>query len=351
MIDSVSAVHTAFMAQAVRLAQRGRYTTKSNPRVGCVLVKNQQVIGEGWHEFAGQAHAEVNALNSFVDEISASGSTAYVTLEPCSHHGKTGPCCDALIKAGVSQVVFGMQDPNPEVSGQGLDKLRQAGIAVIGPVLEAECRKLNPGFIKRMQSGLPWLRCKLAMSLDGRTAMASGESQWITGNDAREDVQKIRAQSCAIITGSGTVKQDNPALTVRSQQLPESARQFQPLRVVLSRTEKQESDDFIDADIFQPFSETLLFNEPDPEQVLRQLAAKQCNEVLLESGSTLAGAFMAAGLIDELIIYMAPCLMGSQAMPLLTLPLDNMQQKVELVIDDIRAVGSDWRISARPVQK
>jgi len=342
---NMSPLITQFMARAIQLAEQGHYSTKPNPRVGCVIVKNEQIIAEGWHQFAGQGHAEINALSNLDNPSDAKGATAYVTLEPCSHQGKTGPCCDALIQAGVAEVVFGTQDPNPQVSGQGLEKLRQAGIQVTGPVLENECRSLNPGFIKRMQEGLPLVRCKLAMSLDGRTAMASGESQWITGPEAREDVQKLRAQSCAIITGSGTVKHDNPSLTVRSEQLPANSKQKQPLRVILGKNSDADSD----KNIFKQEGETLCFTERQSlKSILQYLATWQCNEVLIEAGPTLAGAFAAEGLIDELIVYMAPCLMGSEAKPLLELPLQSMADKVTLTIQDIRAVGNDWRITAVP---
>ena len=226
--------HEYWMAKAIQLAQQGLYTTHPNPRVGCVLVKDDQLIGQGFHAKAGEGHAEVNALADATQAVD--GATAYVTLEPCSHQGKTPPCADALIKAGVARVVYGMQDPNPEVSGKGLAKLKKAGIEIIGPVLEAECEALNPGFIKRMREGLPFVRVKLAMSLDGRTAMESGESQWITGPEARLDVQRLRAQSDAIVTGIGSVLADNPSMTVRIDNNdqdadPKSVRQ--PLRVIM----------------------------------------------------------------------------------------------------------------------
>ena len=333
-----------FMTLAIQLAQRGLYTTRPNPRVGCVITKNHKIIAEGFHETPGEAHAEINALRQLDHPREAKGATAYVTLEPCCHTGKTPPCTEALINAGISRLVYGMQDPNPLVAGKGLQRLRAAGIALEGPLLENECRALNPGFIKRMQTGLPYVRCKLAMSLDGRTAMQNGESQWITGEAAREDVQNLRAQSCAIITGIGTVLQDDPALTVRSPQLPASARLRQPLRVILDRQQRLPRD----ARLLSEPGETLVLHQSDNlRAVLQQLGDRHCNEVLIEAGSTLAGAFVQQGLVDELIIYMAPTLLGSDARPLLQLPLATMKQQIPLVISDIKPVGQDWRITAR----
>lgn len=335
-----------WMARAIKLAQGGVYTTRPNPRVGCVITKNNQLLAEGFHYKAGEGHAEVVALRQLKNPDDAHGATAYVTLEPCSHFGKTPPCCDALIKAGITRLVYGMADPNPHVNGSGLQKLRNAGICVDGPVLEAECRALNPGFIKRMQTGLPYVRCKLAMSLDGRTAMASGESQWITGTAAREDVQQLRASSCAIISGINTILNDNPALTVRSETLPTAAREFQPLRVILDRQHRLPKT----AKIFQGGGEILALHDSDNlKAVLSTLADRQCNEVLIEAGATLAGAFVEQGLVDELIIYMAPTLLGSKGRPLLDLPFDNMSQKINLQIADMRPIGGDWRIVAKPL--
>lgn len=334
---------TTFMMLALQLAQRGLYTAKPNPRVGCVIVKDHKIIAEGFHERAGEGHAEVNALAQLKNIDEAKGATAYVTLEPCCHTGKTLPCTNALIKAGIARVVYGMEDPNPLVAGKGLQHLRDAGIEVYGPVLESESRALNPGFIKRMQTGLPFVRCKLAMSLDGRTAMAGGESQWITGEAAREDVQRLRAQSCAIITGIHTILKDNPALTVRSEQLPASAKEKQPLRIVLDRQQRMPSQ----AKILQQPGETLLIHDSnDLQAVLKQLADRQCNEVLIEAGATLAGAFVQQQLVDELIVYMAPTLLGSNARPLLQLPFEKMDQQIKLDITEIRKIGQDWRITA-----
>lgn len=366
----LSTADRAYMARAIQLAEQGRYSTMPNPRVGCVLVRDGRIVGEGFHERAGQGHAEVNALAQ-AGEL-ARGATAYVTLEPCSHTGKTGPCCEALTRAGVARVVLAMQDPNPLVSGRGLNFLRQAGVVVDGPLLESEARQLNPGFIRRMETGRPLVRCKLAMSVDGRTAMASGESQWITGPAARADVQRLRAQSCAIITGIGSILKDDSSLTVREHELkvPNAglAAAIQPLRVVLDSNQQLRAG----AKVLQSPARSLVVSacpRPDPtltaagvEQLslagadgrvdlallLDELGRRQCNEVLVEAGAQLAGAFLQQGLLDEIIIYMAPKLLGSTARPLFDLPLTQMADQVALTITDLRAVGDDWRITARP---
>jgi diaminohydroxyphosphoribosylaminopyrimidine deaminase/5-amino-6-(5-phosphoribosylamino)uracil reductase len=330
------------MARAIELAKQGLFTARPNPRVGCVIVNHNKIIAEGFHRKAGEAHAEVDALRQLHNINDANGATVYVTLEPCCHTGKTPPCTGALITANVKRVVYGMQDPNPQVAGQGLQQLRDAGIEFIGPVLENECRALNPGFIKRMQTGLPFVRCKLAMSLDGRTAMANGDSQWITGEAAREDVQHLRAQSCAIITGIGTVLQDDPALTLRSGQLPASAKEKQPLRVILDRQRRLPGQAKI---LKQPGETLVLHDTTDLRAVLKQLGDRQCNEILIEAGATLAGAFVQQGLVDELIVYMAPILLGCNARPLLQLPFDNMQQRIALNITEMKPIGKDWRIT------
>jgi diaminohydroxyphosphoribosylaminopyrimidine deaminase / 5-amino-6-(5-phosphoribosylamino)uracil reductase len=357
------------MARAQRLAERGLYTTMPNPRVGCVLVKDGEVLAEGWHRRAGEAHAEADALARA--GASAQGATAYVTLEPCSHTGRTGPCCDALIAAGVNRVVFGMEDPNPKVAGRGLEKLRSAGIEVCGPLLEDEARALNPGFIKRMEQGRPLVRCKLAMSLDGRTAMASGESKWVTGRRSREDVQRLRARSCAIISGIETVLRDRAALTVRANELQlddaEFIAQRQSLRVILDSRLRLPLDApllehpgpilLVHAGAADPGGwpaqvETLALpganQRIDLSALLAELARRECNEVLVEAGAVLAGAFLARGLLDELIVYMAPKLLGSSARPLFDLPLEKMSGHLPLKIQDIRALGQDWRITACP---
>ncbi|MEL0168298.1 MAG: bifunctional diaminohydroxyphosphoribosylaminopyrimidine deaminase/5-amino-6-(5-phosphoribosylamino)uracil reductase RibD [Pseudomonadaceae bacterium] len=363
-----------WMGRALMLAERGVYTTEPNPRVGCVLVADGQIVGEGWHVRAGEGHAEVNALAQAGDK--ARGATAYVTLEPCSHFGRTPPCADALVKAGVSRVVAAMQDPNPQVAGNGLNRLREAGIDVSCGLLEAQAQALNPGFIKRMQQGLPWVRVKLAMSLDGRTAMASGESKWITGPAARADVQRLRARSGAVVSGADSVLLDDSALTVRASELglpadeAAAAAARQPLRVlvdslrrvpldqrffretgptlVISTSAEQAAEDYRAAG-----SELLAVpgadGKVDLHAVLRTLAERGCNEVLVEAGAGLSGAFWRAGLVDELIVYMAPRLLGSQARPLMQLPFESMSEAMDVDIVDMRAIGQDWRITARPI--
>jgi diaminohydroxyphosphoribosylaminopyrimidine deaminase/5-amino-6-(5-phosphoribosylamino)uracil reductase len=361
-----------YMAQAFRLAERGLYTTMPNPRVGCVLVKDGRVIAEGWHVRAGEGHAEVNALR--IAGENARGATAYVSLEPCSHTGRTGPCSQALVDAGVTRVVYAMEDPNPLVSGNGIALLRAAGVEVDGPVLEDDARALNPGFIKRMERKKPLVRCKLAMSLDGRTAMESGESKWITGPKARADVQRLRARSCAIISGVDSLLQDNSSLTVRADELglphAEEIAARQPLRVILDSTLrlprnallfKQSSpillvhNGSVDAAQYEgwpAFVELLALPAKDGRidlaALLRELVQRQCNEVLVEAGATLAGSFLRRGLLDEIIIYMAPKLLGSNARPIFELPLDTMSSSLALKIKDIRAVGRDWRLTAVP---
>ena len=369
-----SAADRSWMSRALMLAERGLYTTEPNPRVGCVLVADGEVVGEGWHVRAGEGHAEVNALAQAGER--ARGATAYVTLEPCSHFGKTPPCADALIKAGVSRMVAAMQDPNPQVAGNGLQRLREAGIAVECGLLEEQARALNPGFIKRMQQGLPWVRVKLAMSLDGRTAMASGESKWITGPAARADVQRLRARSGAVVSGADSVLLDDSALTVRASELglpsdeAAAAAERQPLRVlvdslrrvpleqrffreagpslVISTSAEQAADDYLAAG-----SELLAVpgadGKVDLQAVLQILAERGCNEVLVEAGAGLSGAFWRAGLVDELIVYMAPRLLGSQARPLMQLPFESMSEAMDVAVTDMRAIGQDWRITARPI--
>jgi diaminohydroxyphosphoribosylaminopyrimidine deaminase/5-amino-6-(5-phosphoribosylamino)uracil reductase len=357
-----------YMARAIQLAQRGLYTTDPNPRVGCVLVKNDQVIGEGWHKRAGEAHAEINALKTAGD--AAQGATAYVTLEPCCHHGKTPPCSDALISAGVVRVVVAMQDPNPRVAGQGVQQMRDAGIEVVTGVLEADAELLNPGFIMRMRHGRPYVRCKLAMSLDGRTAMASGESKWITSDLARQDVHRLRARSSAIVTGIGTVLADDPSLNVRLPETDSDTEYLHPVRVVLdpnlsmspdakmlglpgrtlvfSATRDEEQEQALQqagAEIIYQQDESGFIDLPE---MLRCLAGEEINEVLLETGATLSGAMLKAGLVDELKVYMAPHLMGNNARGLFNLPgFERMEQRIELDIEDIRAVGKDWCITAK----
>jgi diaminohydroxyphosphoribosylaminopyrimidine deaminase / 5-amino-6-(5-phosphoribosylamino)uracil reductase len=362
----------AFMARALELARKGLYSTHPNPRVGCVIVRDGEVVGEGWHARAGEPHAEVHALRQAGDR--ARGATAYVTLEPCSHHGRTPPCADALINAGVARVVAAMQDPNPQVSGNGLLRLMHAGIAVQSGVLEAEARVLNAGFIKRMEHGLPFVRVKLAMSLDGRTAMASGESQWITGAAARSAVQRLRARSSVVVTGADTVLADGARLTLRESELglnPEQtfmALSRQPQRVLI--------DGRLRVPLHVPFFQAgaamvatcaaasarfrylddghELLAMPgsnghvDLRRLLLELAARGANEVLVEAGPRLAGAFARQGLVDEYQLFVAAKFLGSSARPLLDMPLARMADAPALKIVDMRAVGDDWLIVAVP---
>lgn len=356
-----------YMARALRLAKKGLYTASPNPRVGCVLVRDDAVIGEGWHRRTGDAHAEIVALNSVVDfgHQHARAATAYVTLEPCSHHGRTPPCVQALIAAGITRVVVAMVDPNPKVAGSGIKQLEAAGIQVDVAVCEQDARELNVGFIKRMTQNKPLVRCKLAMSLDGRTAMASGESQWITSKAARHDVQYWRARSDAVLTGIGTVLADDPRLTVRGEF--ESCLDAQPLRVVADSGLRTPADArlFVDADgdVLVMTAEgqdvppaypaevhglALKDGRLDLGQLMTELARREINEVHVEAGAQLSGALLQAGLVDELLIYMAPMLMGSSARGLLDMPgLDQLSDALALDIFEIRAVGSDVRIRAR----
>lgn len=360
--------NTRFMASALRYARRGVYNTSPNPNVGCVIVKDNQEIAVGWHRKAGEAHAEINALNRAGDD--AKGATAYVTLEPCSHQGKTGPCANALIEAGIAKVYVAMEDPNPLVAGQGIQKLRDAGIDVSVGLLEARARKLNEGFIKRMESGLPFIRIKMAMSLDGRTAMASGESKWVTGADARQDVQRMRARSSAILTGIGTVLADDPSLNVRleSDELGVQDNVRQPLRVVLDTHGRLPEDSkllnlegqvlLLTADKSKLFEHANMQVEQvalkngklDLQAVMQVLVKHEINDVHVEAGSVLSGALLSENLVDEVVVYMASHLMGDDAQGLFSLPgITNMQERIDLKIEDIRAVGDDWRITAKPV--
>ncbi len=362
------------MARALRLAVLGLYTAEPNPRVGCVLVRDGEVVGEGWHQRTGGPHAERLALAMAGER--ARGATAFVSLEPCCHHGKTPPCTDGLIEAGITRVVAAMRDPNPLVAGAGLARLRAQGIAVVEGLLEEEARRLNPGFIKRMEQGLPYVRCKLAASLDGRTAMASGESQWITSEAARRDVQYLRARSSAILTGVGTVLADDPSLNVRlaARDLPGVEPEGpvrQPLRVVVdSRLRTPPTARMLGL----PGTTLIACLAPEPshaaqtkdagaqvlatpagpggvdlEYLLRYLARQDINEVLIEAGTTLAGAALQAGLVDELVLYLAPHLMGDAGRGLCHLPgLELMGDRLPLVIRDVRLVGPDLRVTAIP---
>ncbi|SDT88420.1 diaminohydroxyphosphoribosylaminopyrimidine deaminase [Pseudomonas pohangensis] len=368
----MSQADQACMARALQLARKGLYSTHPNPRVGCVIVRDGQIVGEGWHVRAGEPHAEVHALRQAGPL--ARGATAYVTLEPCSHHGRTPPCADALIAAGVARVVVAMQDPNPQVAGAGLQRLAQAGIEVQVGVLEGEARSLNAGFIKRMQHGLPFVRVKLAMSLDGRTAMASGESQWITGPAARSAVQRLRAGSSVVISGADTVMADGARLTVRAEELGLDAElaalamSRPPLRVLVDgRLRVPAAASFYQAgkaltatcapvsaqqplldDGHQVLAIPGSDGHVDLHRLLSELAGRGANEVLVEAGPTLAGAFARAGLVDEYQLFMAARFLGSSARPLLDWPLQQMAEAPQLKIIEMRAVGDDWRIIAVP---
>lgn len=357
-----SAADSHWMGRALQLAERGLYGASPNPRVGCVLVKDGVMVGEGWHERAGEPHAEVNALRMAGGK--ARGATAYVTLEPCSHHGRTPPCADALIAAGVSRVVAAVQDPNPQVAGSGLARLRAAGISVSSGLMEVAARELNIGFFARMTRGLPWVRSKIAASLDGRTALASGASKWITGEAARQDVQRLRARSCVVVTGIGTVLADDPQLNVRGIETPR-----QPLRVVVdtalrlplqSRMLQQgglviytaSHDAEKAAALEQAGAQVKTLpgsnGQVDLADVIRDLGSLGCNEALLETGAKLNGKMLQLGLIDELVLYLAPHLLGDMARGIAALgELASLKQRIELEWGDIRQVGCDLRISAK----
>jgi diaminohydroxyphosphoribosylaminopyrimidine deaminase/5-amino-6-(5-phosphoribosylamino)uracil reductase len=349
------------MAYALELAARGLYTTTPNPRVGCVIVKNNKVVGEGWHEKAGAAHAEPIALQHARSK--AAGATVYVTLEPCAHHGRTPPCVDALIKAKPARVVAAMQDPNPKTAGRGFDQLRAAGIQVDVGLMEMEARELNIGFIARMTRGTPWVRMKIAASLDGRTALANGQSQWITGDEARRDGHAWRARACAVLTGVGTVKDDNPQLTVRDVMTLR-----QPMRVVVdSRMQTPLTAHVLGkgtliaaagADVPRSVAlrakgaEVVVLPNHDGKvelpALIQELARRGCNEIHVEAGYKLNGSLLAEGLVDELLIYMAPCILGDTAKGMFHLPpLENLAGRHKLKITDVRQFGDDVRVLAR----
>jgi diaminohydroxyphosphoribosylaminopyrimidine deaminase/5-amino-6-(5-phosphoribosylamino)uracil reductase len=351
-----------WMAQALRLAELGLYGTSPNPRVGCVLVADGQCVGSGWHRRAGEPHAEVLALRDAKDK--ARNATVYVTLEPCSHHGRTPPCADTLIAAGVARVVVAVQDPNPAVAGAGIAKLRAAGIAVDVGLMEAAATELNRGFFARMSRGRPWLRSKIAISMDGRTALANGASKWITGAAARRDVQHWRARSCAVLTGIGTVLADDARLNVRDVET-----ERQPLRVVLDSRLRMPPT----ARMLEQGNVLIYAASCDPEKIaalekagaavhvladehgqvglpamLGDLAQRGCNEVLLEAGNILNGALLRAGLVDELLLYVAPQLLGDSARGMAQLgELTALDQRINLKWQDVRQVGNDMRIIAK----
>lgn len=348
------------MARALELAERGLYTTTPNPRVGCVIVKGGEIVGEGWHERAGGPHAEAIALAAAGPR--ARGATAYVTLEPCAHHGRTPPCAEALVNAGIGRVVAAMSDPNPLVSGKGLDRLRAAGLDVQAGLMETQARELNCGFVSRMSRGRPWIRVKVAASLDGRTALANGRSRWITGPEARRDGHGWRARACAVLTGIGTVRADDPELNVR--EVPTTR---QPVRVVVdSRLETPLEARVVGegtliaaaaesarkaALIAKGASVLVLPNsggDVDLAGLMLELARRSLNEVHVEAGAKLNGALLQARLIDELLVYLAPSVLGDDARAMFDMPeLHDLAQRNELEVRDVRMIGADIRVIAR----
>ena len=349
------------MARALALAEQGLATTTPNPRVGCVIMRNGAIVGEGWHRKAGEPHAEILALAAAGD--AAHGATAYVTLEPCAHFGRTPPCFEALIAAGVSRVVAANEDPNPKVAGRGLERLRAAGIIAECGLLADEAHELNIGFISRMTRNRPWLRLKVAATLDGKTALENGVSQWITGTEARADGHRWRARACAILTGIGTVKADNPQLTVRDHPC-----ERQPLRILL--------DPFLEV----PPTARILQGAPalivtaannaraqqltesghrvltlpsqdgriDLSALMRELAALELNEIHGEAGATLNGALLAAGYVDELLLYLAPMVVGNAARGMFNLPaLTALDTAMKFEVRECRQIGGDLRVIAR----
>lgn len=361
-MSGFDAADHAAMAQALALASRGLYTARPNPMVGCVIVRDGEVVGEGWHPRTGQPHAEVFALRDAGDR--ARGATAYVTLEPCAHHGRTPPCADALVAAGVARVVAAMRDPFPRVDGAGFARLQQAGIEVGSGLMEAQARELNRGFLSRIERGRPWLRIKLAASLDGRTAMASGESKWITGEAARMDVQRWRARSAAILTGADTVLADDPALTVR---LGDDSGFVPPLRVVIDTRLRSLGQ----AKVRDGAAPTLYLHGPDAVApagleagfaalplhgghvdlgaALHLLGERGINEVQVEAGPALCGALLRAVLVDEVLLYQAPLLLGDAAQPLFAgLGIEAMAQRLAFTQVDEARFGADRRLLLRP---
>ena len=337
-----------FMTLAIEQAKRGLYTTRPNPAVGCVVVQADEVVGRGFHPKAGQPHAEVFALKDA--GARAIGATAYVTLEPCSHTGRTPPCARALIEVGVKRVVIAGLDPNPQVAGRGVKLLEEAGIAVTVGVLTAQAEALNKGFLKAMRSQIPYVRLKIATSLDGRTAMASGESKWITGTAAREDVQKLRAQSGAIITGSETVIVDNPQLNVRSSQLGVAPEQVPtPKIVILDRRGRLKYDLQSDYQLCTQ-ADTLYWREESLIELLKILVRDyQCYEVLVEAGASVAGSFLQQQLVDELIVYQAPCLLGTQARPMVAINPLSLAQQLRFDIYCHEQLGADLKLTLYPL--
>lgn len=348
MTERWSSFEYTAMGRALELAAQGRTSTQPNPRVGCVIAFGEQVIGEGWHQRSGEPHAEVFALREAGER--ARGATAFVTLEPCNHHGRTPPCSEALIAAGIARVIYASGDPNPRVDGSGAARLREAGVVVEQGLRAAEGEELNLGFFSRMRRQRPWLRLKMAASLDGRTATASGESQWITSDAAREDVQRWRAESAAILSTSATVLADDPRLSVRL----DSARQ--PLRVLLDRDGRIPKR----ARVFAEPGEVLHLTSKEIAleasgrlslpAVLSTLNALEINEVWTEAGATLAGSLITANLVDELVIYLAPMLLGSEGRPLAALKIDRLLDASRWQTTDLRQIGPDIRIMLRPLR-
>jgi diaminohydroxyphosphoribosylaminopyrimidine deaminase/5-amino-6-(5-phosphoribosylamino)uracil reductase len=356
------AADNEFMARALELAERGLYTTTPNPRVGCVIVRDGAVVGEGWHERAGGPHAEVVALQAA--GARARGATAYVTLEPCHHHGRTPPCDEALIAAGVARVVAAMEDPDPRTSGQGMVRLKQAAINVATGIMENAARALNRGFVSRVTRGRPWTRMKIAASLDGKTALLNGKSQWITGEAARHDGHHWRARACAVLTGIGTVRDDDPQLTVRAVATPR-----QPLRVVIdSRLELPLTARILEgggvliacavadaakaAKLRDKGAEIVVLpnsaGKVELPQLMQELGRRGINELHVEAGHRLNGSLMNEGCVDELLLYLAPCVIGERARGMADLPeLTDLAGRHQLEIDDLGMVGSDIRILAR----
>lgn len=351
-----------YMARSLRLAARGLFTTTPNPRVGCVIVRDGAIVGEGFHERAGEPHAETHALRAAGSR--AAGATVYLTLEPCSHHGRTPPCADALVAAGVRRVVAAMGDPNPRVAGEGFARLRAAGVQVATGLLEEDARELNVGFVARMTRGRPWVRLKVAASLDGKTALGNGTSQWITGEAARADAHRWRARACAVLTGIGTVKADDPQLTVRAVDTPR-----QPLRVLVdSRLEVAPGARIFDgggALVFAAVADrakiaalrdrgvevAVLPNASGKTalgEVMRELARRELNEVHVEAGFKLNGSLVAAGVVDELVVYLAPSLIGESGQGMFNLPvIGDLAERRRLAWRDVQRLGSDLRVVAR----
>ncbi|OCG39509.1 bifunctional diaminohydroxyphosphoribosylaminopyrimidine deaminase/5-amino-6-(5-phosphoribosylamino)uracil reductase RibD [Gilliamella sp. Bif1-4] len=356
-----------YMQQAIDLAKLGRFTTTPNPNVGCVIVKDDQIIGKGYHQKAGEPHAEVHALKKAGDE--AIGATAYVTLEPCSHFGRTPPCADALIKAGIIRVVIAMQDPNPNVAGNGIKRLKEAGIDVTIGVLTEQAEAINKGFLKLMRTGMPYVQLKLAASLDGKIAMASGESKWITSNKARKDVQQFRAQASCILSTRATVQADNASLTVRYNELPDEIKKIylpekirQPIRVIIDSQDQltgtenifnqlgetwvvRKKDNLIAKQNTKLIIESSSCKQIDLSKLFALLAEKQINSIWVEAGAHLAGALIEQDLVDELIIYYAPKLLGHNALDMCILPnLQKLSLAPQFRFESVAMVGDDLRL-------